>query len=230
MTSKAKLIYECNESLCYVGNFTHKGAKVATGIKNKDFKGILVIPKYHNRIPIKYIGYCAFYECTQITDIIIEARIEGIFNYGFGHMPNLQSINVPSTCTFIESQGIYSYNTTSSPNATGSLMISFEPNSQMQKINKNAFGRKERIVLIMCNKIDTLKDANKIYIYCANFQILSNDSFTLGSINSTVIKGINCLHDMELSYRFLKLLPHTCFVQRRQATISLYLSILLLSS
>ena len=193
-----KLIFNYKNDECYIG-CTNDTKITPSGITDPDFKGSVVIPKYHNGKPISYIGYWAFYGCYYITEVKIEARVKAIYKYAFGHLPNLWHINVPSSCTFLGSQSIYSFNNSNMdyPNAAGILIISFDPGSQLETIDNNAFGRKERIVLIMCERIRSLKSVHKDFYYKISvtyFEIYSPYSFSVGGIATTIKKSLFCHH------------------------------------
>ena len=160
-----KLIFNCDDNECFVGSKNDEDSWAATGITDNSYQGSAVIPKYYQGKPITYIGYFAFYGCSYITEVSIEARVKAMYKYAFGHMPSLWSINIPSSCTFLGSQSIYSYNNSNAQdrNAIGTLVISFEINSKLETIDANAFGRKERIILIMCERIRSLKNVNSLF-------------------------------------------------------------------
>jgi len=190
-----KLIFNCDETECFIGSRTNPGKGPATGITDKKFGGSVVIPSFHQGKPIHYIGYYAFFECSEITEVHIEARVKALYQYAFGHMPKLWKINVPSTCTFLGTASIYSYNCTNPQNydAAGTIVIQFEPNSKLETIDKYAFGRKERIVLIMCERIRTLNNVHEpFYVYTKYFEIYSPFSFSIGSSITRVMKYIGC--------------------------------------
>ena len=191
------LIYECNETECYVGSRVEPSTYKNTGISDQNYAGILTIPRYYDNKPIKYIGHCSFYGCSYITEVHIKARITIMYKYAFGHMPNLRYINVPSTCTFLGSQSIYSYNNSNknSPNAAGTLVIKFERNSQLQEIAINAFGRKDKIILVSCDKMNKLSKVDSAFYSASTInyiEVLSLYSFSIGNLKSSIMNELKC--------------------------------------
>ena len=192
-----KLIFDCNENDCCIGSRTSLAHASTSGITDPSYVGKVTIPEFHERKPIRYIGYCAFFDCSKITEVKIDARVFSIYKYAFGYMPSLTSINIPQTCTYIGTASIYPLNSSNvaNPNATGSLTVYFEPNSKIENISRCAFGRKEKIILIMCEKIKTLENSNiQLYQYVDCFEILSPYAFSIGGINTIATKYIVCKH------------------------------------
>jgi len=202
-------VFTCNTDYCGVGKTGESVKKWETnGLLNTDFEGVLVIPRHYNGLPVKYIYSYAFYNVGGITDIIIKARIEGIYTYGFGHLPKLSTINIPSTCKFIEYCGIYSFNfyDEEKPRAQGLLTITFEPNSHIQTIADSSIGRKDSINIILCDRITSI--TNKIYYDCPNFDVISTSSFSFGGTTTKVVSTLECTNYMKL---FLRGLEDSCF-------------------
>ena len=214
----SKLKFNCDENDCFIGSKTDPGTIGATGITDINVKGRVVIPKTCNGKEISNIGYYAFYGCSYITEVKLEARVKALYKYAFGHMPSLWSINVPSSCTFLGTCSIYCYNNsnTKTPTAVDTIIIYFELGSKLETIENYAFGRKELVILIMCERIRSLKKVNPIICamqFTGSIEIYSPYSFSLGNVNSTVKRSMHCYY-------------MTCIIRNRSRSFIKYVLVL----
>ena len=226
-------IYECNSEECILGknstsDFDIQGKGDSyRAIRNINYNGVIVIPEFYNRKPIKHIGRYAFYNCNDITDVVIKARIITIGQYGFGNMGSLRSINIPSSVETIGKFGIYSYNSTSAGTSTGVLVVSFEPGSQIKLINNANFGRKEKVIILIKDIIYP-NFGNLLFMATTSYDIFSDKNFTFNGKETIVSNNIDIYRDMNYALQIYEKQKRTCRTRKaNNIEIKLLMCILL---
>ena len=85
-------VYAKGEGLCEILGYTGEASEV-------------VIPLEIEGLPVKSIGFYAFNDCKNITDIEIPDGVTAIGNYAFNNCSGLTSINLPKQLTTIGKYG-----------------------------------------------------------------------------------------------------------------------------
>ena len=96
-----KVTSEINKE-CQVG----KGEFESTSIA-KSIGGTVTIPSNVNGYSVKSLGYMAFFECSDITTLIIPNSITSIGQYVFQGCTSLKEIEFPSSLKTIDRYGCY---------------------------------------------------------------------------------------------------------------------------
>ena len=212
-----QLNFKFYETFYMVGdNSTTRG----NGIKDKNYSGIVVIPKEYRGFPVQEIGQFAFAECQFITHVLIEAEIVQMDAFCFGSTKSLMSINIPKTVKFIGTCALTSYNRMNEsveadvPNSMGTLIVSFEEESQLQYIDVTPFGRKENIIINTVDDLSHIGCNESWYYSSSNFIIYSTKEFTSCRTNSTVVPVVDVLHDKITLQQIIKSLTRipTCTI------------------
>ena len=199
-----------NNTFAVVG--TNESEPYGNALVDLDYQGIIVIPEEYNGLPILEIGHNAFATAQGITHVLIYAKITKINEGAFRDCPNLRTINIPNTVTFIDHHAIYSYNSSNpkdyGPNALGYLTISFEPNSQIKQISTShdaAFGRMEHIIIKTDDDLSNVTCTSNIVRDYDTFEIISTKSFTMcEAFNSSKINDLELYHDIRVIESILK--------------------------
>ena len=85
--------------------FTTDNAGTITGLTEEGKAASeIVIPKIIDGIKVTSIGYDAFYECTNLTNVTIPNSVTGIGKYAFKDCANLTSVTIPDSVTGIDAQ------------------------------------------------------------------------------------------------------------------------------
>ncbi len=100
----------------------------------------VIIPSFHDGLPVTRIGYQAFKDCTSLTEITIPSSVTCIYNEAFFGCSSLTNITIPSTVTSI---GDYAFGY-----CTNLQNVTFEEHSQLQRIGDSAFSD--------CNNIEKI--------------------------------------------------------------------------
>ena len=207
----------------------------SNGIIDPNYHGIVVIPKTFNELPILEIGTYAFSDCIFITHVIIEANLISINNFAFERTTNLTSINIPRSVEYIGNCAFSSYNllnhTTNEKvyNSLGTLVVSFESNSNLQKISNTPFGRKEHVILKFKNKLSPSFSCSQGWYYSTgSFTILSEEEFTSCNIEATVIPFVDITHDIESVKKILKTIKK-CTSLKRFFSFTIYRQLFIIS-
>ena len=66
---------------------------------DRSVSGEVVIPSEHNGLPVTCIGESAFYECKQLTSVVIPDSVTTIERTAFSYCYNLKDVNIPNTVT-----------------------------------------------------------------------------------------------------------------------------------
>ena len=89
--------------------------------------GNLIIPSTvsHNNITytVTYIGFCAFYGCSELTSIVIPNSVTSMASYAFSFCSGLTSINIPNTFTSISNNGFRGCSSLTSINIPNSVTL-----------------------------------------------------------------------------------------------------------
>ena len=111
--------------------------------------GVIIIPKYFSNLPITEIGIYAFYNCHQVTEVQIKARIKYIHYAVFDRMSSLKRINIPSSCEFLAKYAI-TLTTISVNQSSISAEIIIEPNSNLKQLTTYSFGNAKTLSIFLC--------------------------------------------------------------------------------
>ena len=112
----------------------------------------LIIPSYYDKKPVEYIGYSAFYQCLEIEEVEIRARVKAIHKTAFFGCQNLKYINIPSTCTFLGESAIDGrINQTF---GSGPMTYVFERFSTIQFIDNAALSNFRNIIIYIFDLVD----------------------------------------------------------------------------
>ena len=204
---RSPLKYKTFDSFAIVGTNT---TKRSNGIVDPNYHGVLLIPKTYNGLPITEIGTYALSDCSFVTHVIIEANIISIHSSAFERTTNLTSINIPSSVEYIGGIAFSSFNAFNASipqpnfNSLGTLIVSFESNSNLQKIGGTPFGRKEHIILKFKNKLPNSFTCSSGWHYSAGtFTILSEEEFTACRETATVVPFVDVMHDVVSAKKIL---------------------------
>ncbi len=85
------------------GNYTYTVSNNEATITdfNPSYKGALSIPSTLGGSPVTKIGDMAFYQCFNLTSVVIPSTVKEIGYCAFGYCSNIKKITIPSTVTDI---------------------------------------------------------------------------------------------------------------------------------
>ena len=154
----------------------------------ENFSGVVEIPEKVENNEIEAIGTSAFSKCEKITCVYINARIKIIYERAFADCCSLSYINVPSTVEQICDFGIHLFNFTGSNTnesyiSRGTLVVVFEPNSQIKSIGSYNFDRKNSIVIHFSEPVYP-KLGNSIFLQCARPIVICPIRFSFSGVIS----------------------------------------------
>lgn len=197
-------IYYCRVNGAFsvgTGSSSAKNAVVKSPLKSH-----ILIPKAVKENEVKEIAVNAFFECSELSEVTIEARIVKINHHAFCRCCSLTKINIPNTCESIDAWGIQTYNISSNDatNPFKSLNVYFEPNSKLKAIEQIGIALRENVNLYFCEKVNV--EINKdAFQSVTNLKVYSPFSFTFNGIR-TITKN----------YSSLCYVPKTCFRQTKK--------------
>ena len=90
----------------YTTNFPDTNAITITGYTGTN--NVVAIPDTINGLPVTSIGSNAFYECTNLTSVIIGTNVTRIGDYAFCYCSSLPGITIPPSITNIENNAFES--------------------------------------------------------------------------------------------------------------------------
>ena len=171
--------YACSATECSVGT----GISEYYNAFNSNKNGIVVIPKYHEELPVTSIGKYAFRFAREITEVKIEARIEYIEERAFSDMNGLQKINIPSSVKRI---GNYGLQFSAGGTTQGTVFITFEAKSLLEYIGNEVFGFKTKVVILFTGN-KSPQCASNAFTGTKIIQIYSPTSFKFCGIYQTSV-------------------------------------------
>ena len=140
----------------------------------------LVIPYQHNSIPVDYIGMYAFYQCQEIIEVKIEARLKAINYCAFFGCQNLKYINIPSTCRSLGGSALDGRLDPTDILGTGPLAIIFEPYSTLNYFGQAAISNFKKITIYIFNEISATCDKYFLFnVPPSDLKIYSKSSFNI---------------------------------------------------
>ena len=164
---------------CIVGNNTEIEGN---GVTDTNIFGSIVIPYENKGRKVLRIGKFSFRCCTQITHVFIKARITEICYGAFTYCKNLESINIPSSVLKLETSAIGLADNGSF--SKGTLIITFEANSKIEKLGYNSICHKENIIIYTCwNKAPNNVDSS---IFQTSMTIYARSVFTINKVTTQI--------------------------------------------
>ena len=164
----------------YVGNNTYEEYAYTEATPGR----IIIPEKTSNGENIRYIGFNAFNEDYNLYYVKIYARVISIKSHAFANCPKLEYINIPSTVTTIEANGIQCWSWDTSLRK-GTLIVAFEYNSSIQNVAWKSFAFKENVILYICNEINPIIGEN-VFVDTSSVTIYSTQYFTFNNITTTL--------------------------------------------
>ena len=178
MSSVDVLVFSQLSDGFYVG--TNKtdlknGLKTDVAIPSK-----IVIPYKHDSNQVDYIGQYAFSQCQDIVDIIIKARLKGIHYCAFFGCQKLKSINIPSTCEFINASGIDGRINNTDNRSKEHLVIFFESFSVLNYFGKAAICNFGKVTIYFPTEITATCHSYFLHnILSSNIKLYSKHKFDI---------------------------------------------------
>ena len=133
--------YTCTDTECSVGTGIETSAANAIDVNSI---GIVVIPEFHDNLPVTSVGKFAFRLARNILEVKIEAKIKTIGERSFSDMSGLRIINIPETVTKIDKCGLQ-FSTEGLSNGTS--LIIFEGKSSLESIGEEVFGFRTKVII-----------------------------------------------------------------------------------
>lgn len=98
-------VISSNDKTCQVGktDYDEMGMTTSHTAISTSTQGRVTIPSEVNGLKVVRIGMCAFYECSNVTDIIIPSTITTIGHHAFTDCDNIKKIDLPNSITWIGS-------------------------------------------------------------------------------------------------------------------------------
>ena len=128
--------FKYDDELC-VGNDTDCQGNALVDINS--VPSAIIIPDYFNGKPVVKIGKFAYTQHIEITYVSLGNNVRIIGYYAFGDLPNIRTINIPSSVEYIYGAGISFWNKTSSSKAVSLTQVLFSPNSNIKVIDSSVF-------------------------------------------------------------------------------------------
>ena len=159
-----KILYCYTNNIWFVGDNTTTSSDKPSAVKSiTDVEGTLRIPKYVQGNAITQIGYFAFFQCSLITSVIIEAKIDVINTRAFSQASNVKYFYVPSSVQYIYSYVFDIYVINTQAQTQGLTTIVFEPNTHLKYAGQNSFAWREYIYVFVGNTIEPERSDEAIY-------------------------------------------------------------------
>ena len=143
----------------------------------------LEIPYSIGSIPIKAIGQYAFYQCFDIKECIIKAKIHTLHVAAFSGCKNLMNINIPSSVQLIENSALDGRIDSYYP--PGPINIVFESHSRLKQIDNAGFSN-HNIMNVFINDIISPICSTYIFGGVKSLQIFSTYSFKMCDYQTTL--------------------------------------------
>ena len=121
----------------------------------------IVIPDYFDSFPVKCIGQYAFTNLVGVTNIVLGKNVVSIYKYALGDLPNLRTINIPSSVQFLGPSSISFYNNSNNSAGRSLTQVLFEPKSSLEVISQSVFLNSINVQIFIPDKINNAKCATK---------------------------------------------------------------------
>ena len=208
--------------------FCHINGSYMLGDNSSDLKNglvdisicpnIVIIPHSVNGTDIKEIGKNAMYDCKNIIELYIFARITQINHAAFRLCSNIIKVYLPNTLEFIFNDAINVYDSKNGLNIVnpGTTEVFFEQNSKLRFLGSHSISYRYTMKLYFCNHVkvtienDPFAKVNEIKIYSPINFVLKNIKSSKTNISSQCI----------VQYR------NTCIINKRfQKQLFFFLSL-----
>ena len=182
-----KILYCYYKNVWFVGDNSTNDESKATAVRSiSDVQGTLIIPKLVRSHRITQVAFCAFYKCSYIKRIIIEADIT-VLNYrSFSNIYELEYIRLPKTIEYLYGLAIDLFDYTINGLKSGITTVVFQKNTHLKYIGVSAFNRKTFFVICIGNDINPVSYSSTFYS-ATTLLIKSPQNYTFVNINSQYI-------------------------------------------
>ena len=178
-----ELVFTVLNGICYCG--TNDLSSLGNAAKYpSQISGKIIIPLKFGDNYVNEVGKSAFFQCSKITEVCIEARITKINERAFSDCSGLLKINIPSSVTYIGNRAIHFYIANTAISKGVSTVI-FEKRRKSLTIEENGIAARESINIFIPNKIDTSCPTNAINLYTMLI-VYSKNSFTICGVETSV--------------------------------------------
>ena len=166
--------------------------------------GPITIPYQYKGKKIISISQYAFSYLPYITHVFIKADVEKLEQCSFLYCSNLMSINIPASCTTIESSAIGIGNYLNLNLISNVLDVYIEPNSKLSFLSYHSICCKQYVKIHYCGSHD-VEAHNEAFV--PNTEVYSPYNVSLGNIVSTN-KEMNCNSPIEKERKCTQKVKH----------------------